>query len=109
MIDRRLIRAASGLLLICYSSQPRRMPLRHFLKKGRHDRFERFNIVVSILLAGWVRSILTVWFSYAFLTKMLESKILRDRQTFVHLISRLVGDDLGRTHGFIDYDHPCLN
>ena len=79
------------------------MPLRHFPKKGRHDRFERFNIVVSILLAGWVPSILTVWFSYAFLTKMLESKILRDRQTFVQLISRLVGDDLSRTQGIIDY------
>jgi len=79
------------------------MPFRYLLKKGRHDRFERFNIVVSILLAGWVPSILTVWFSYAFLTKMLESRILRDRQTFVQLISRLVGDDLSQTEGIIDY------
>src|ERR1700730_5719163 len=79
------------------------MPLRYLLTKARHDRFERFNIVVSILLAAWVPSILTVWFSYAFLTKMLESRILRDRQTFVQLISRLVGDDLSRTEGIIDY------
>jgi signal transduction histidine kinase len=79
------------------------MPLRYLLKKARHDRFERFNIVVSILLAGWVPSILTVWFSYTFLTKMLESRILRDRQTFVQLISRLVGDDISRTQGIIDY------
>ena len=79
------------------------MPFRYLTKKGRHDRFERFNIVVSILLAGWVPSILTVWFSYAFLTKMLESSILRDRQTFVQLISRLVGDDLSGTEGIIDY------
>jgi signal transduction histidine kinase len=79
------------------------MPFRYLLKKGRHDRFERFNIVVSILLAGWVPSILTVWFSYVFLTKMLESRILRDRQTFVQLISRLVGDDLSQTEGIIDY------
>jgi len=79
------------------------MPLRYLLKKARHDRFEHFNIVVSILLAGWVPSILTVWFSYAFLTKMLESRILRDRQTFVQLISRLVGDDLSRTDGIIEY------
>jgi signal transduction histidine kinase len=79
------------------------MPLRYLLKKSRHDRFERFNIVVSILLAGWVPSILTVWFSYTFLTKMLESRILRDRQTFVQLISRLVGDDISRTQGIIDY------
>lgn len=70
---------------------------------GRHHRFERFNIVVSILLAGWVPSILTVWFSYTFVTKMLESRILRDRQTFVELIARLVGDDLTRTGGIIDY------
>src|SRR5437870_55545 len=79
------------------------MPFRYLTKKGRHDRFERFNIVVSILLAGWVPSILTVWFSYAFLTKMLQSSILRDRQTFVQLISRLVGDDLSGTEGIIDY------
>ena len=79
------------------------MPLRRLIKKGRHNRLERFNIVVSILLAGWVPSILTVWFSYTFLTKMLESKILRDRQTFVQLISRLVGDDLSRTEGIIEY------
>ncbi|MEY2544431.1 MAG: hypothetical protein QOE81_1892 [Verrucomicrobiota bacterium] len=79
------------------------MPLRYLLKKPQHDRFERFNIVVSILLAGWVPSILTVWFSYTFLTKMLESRILRDRQTFVQLISRLVGDDISRTQGIIDY------
>jgi len=79
------------------------MPFRYLVKKGRHDRFERFNIVVSILLAGWVPSILTVWFSYAFLTKMLESRILRDRQTFVQLIGRLIGDDLSRTEGIIEY------
>src|ERR1700675_3221866 len=77
--------------------------MRYLLKKPRPDRFERFNIVVSILLAGWVPSILTVWFSYTFLTKMLESRILRDRQTSVQLISRLVGDDLSRTQGIIDY------
>ena len=79
------------------------MPLRYLLKKARHDRFERFNIVISILLAGWVPSILTVWFSYTFVTKMLEARILRDRQTFVELIGRLVGDDLSRTSGIIDY------
>jgi signal transduction histidine kinase len=85
------------------SLPPCGMPLRYLVKKGRHDRLERFNIVVSILLAGWVPSILTVWFSYTFLTKMLESRILRDRQTFVQLISRLIGDDLSRTQGVIDY------
>jgi signal transduction histidine kinase/CheY-like chemotaxis protein len=92
-------RSASDMLPLSSSG----MPLRYLLKKSRHDRFERFNIVVSILLAGWVPSILTVWFSYAFLTKMLESRILRDRQTSVQLISRLVGDDLSRTQGIIDY------
>src|SRR5437667_10258810 len=82
---------------------PSGMPLRYLLTKARHDRFERFNIVVSILFAGWVPSILTVWFSYTFVTKMLEARILRDRQTFVELIGRLVGDDLSRTGGIIDY------
>src|SRR5438309_9596084 len=79
------------------------MPFRYLVKKGRHDRFERFNIVISILLAGWVPSILTVWFSYTFVTKMLEARILRDRQTFVELIGRLVCDDLSRTGGIVDY------
>src|SRR4029077_16799062 len=79
------------------------MPFRYLLKKGRHDRFERFNIVVSILLAGWVPSIVILFVSYTVLGPRLESKILRDRQTFVQLISRLVGDDLSRTQGIIDY------
>ncbi|HUE50239.1 MAG TPA: ATP-binding protein, partial [Candidatus Dormibacteraeota bacterium] len=79
------------------------MPLRYLPKKARHDRFERFNIVVSILLAGWVPSIVILFVSYSVLGPRLESKILRDRQTFVQLISRLVGDDLSRTQGIIDY------
>jgi signal transduction histidine kinase len=33
----------------------------------------------------------------------LESKILRDRQTFVQLIAHLIGDDLSRTSGVIEY------
>ena len=79
------------------------MPLRYLPKKARHDRFERFNIVVSILLAGWVPSIVILFASFTVLGPRLESKILRDRQTFVQLISRLVGDDLSRTQGIIDY------
>src|SRR5438876_7766939 len=79
------------------------MPLRYLPKKAPHDRFERFNIVVSILLAGWVPSIVILFVSYTVLGPRLESKILRDRQTFVQLISRLVGDDLSRTQGIIDY------
>src|SRR3981081_4958762 len=66
-------------------------------------RFERFNIVFPILLAGWVPSILTLVVSYTILTNTLESKILRDRQTFVQLIGHLVGDDLSRTGGIIEY------
>src|SRR5438105_12242681 len=85
------------------SWSPSGMPLRYLLKKARHDRFERFNIVVSILLAGWVPSIAILFGSYTVLRPRLESKILRDRQTFVQLISRLVGDDLSRTQGIIDY------
>jgi signal transduction histidine kinase/CheY-like chemotaxis protein len=71
--------------------------------KAERSRFERFNIVFPILLAGWVPSILTLVVSYTILSNTLESKILHDRQTFVQLISRLVGDDLSRTSGIIDY------
>lgn len=73
------------------------------VKKDDRNRFERFNIVFPILLAGWVPSILTLVVSYTILTKTLESKILRDRQTFVQLIGHLVGDDLSRTGGIIEY------
>ena len=81
----------------------RNMPLRYFLKKARHNRLERFNIVISILLAGWIPSILALVVSYSILSQTLETRILRDRQTFVELIAHLVGDDLSRTGGVIDY------
>ncbi|MEP6938077.1 MAG: ATP-binding protein [Chthoniobacterales bacterium] len=67
------------------------------------DRFERFNIVVAILLAGWVPSVLMLVISYTILQRTLETKILRDRQTFVQLIAHLVGDDLSRTGGIVEY------
>ncbi|MEP7014337.1 MAG: ATP-binding protein [Verrucomicrobiota bacterium] len=79
------------------------MQLRDIFQKRPRARFERFNIAVPILLAGWVPSILTLVVSYTILTKTLESKILRDRQTFIQLISHLVGDDLRRTGGIIEY------
>jgi signal transduction histidine kinase/CheY-like chemotaxis protein len=77
--------------------------LRTLFKKRDPDRFERFNIVVAILLAGWVPSILMLVVSYTILTNTLESKILRDRQTFVQLIAHLVSDDFSRTGGIIEY------
>ena len=43
------------------------------------------------------------WLSYTILSSTLEAKIRRDRQTFVQLIGHLVGDDLSRTGGIIDY------
>src|ERR1700736_5317316 len=79
------------------------MELRKLPAKRQRTRFERFNIVFSILLAGWVPSILTLVVSYTILSNTLESKILRDRQTFVQLIGHLVGDDLSRTSGIIEY------
>src|SRR3977135_3685523 len=79
------------------------MEVRAPLRKREQHRFERFNIVFPILLAGWVPSILTLVVSYTILTNTLESKILRDRQTFVQLIGHLVGDDLSRTGGIIEY------
>src|SRR3954447_20337875 len=69
----------------------------------KKNRFERFNILFPILLAGWVPSILTLVVSYTILSNTLESKILRDRQTFVQLIGHSVGDDLSRTSGIIEY------
>ncbi len=79
------------------------MPLPNLVEKSAHNRFDRFNIVFAILLAGWVPSILMLWLSYTILSSTLESKILRDRQAFVQLIGHLVGDDLGRTSGIIEY------
>ena len=73
------------------------------LPRSDPDRFERFNIVVAILLAGWVPSVLMLVVSYTILTNTLESKILRDRQTFVQLVAHLVGDDFSRTGGIIEY------
>src|SRR3982750_752221 len=71
---------------------------------GAHsDRFERFNIVIAILLAGWVPSILMLVRSYTILTNTLETKILHDRQTFVQLVAHLVGDDLSHTGSVIEY------
>jgi signal transduction histidine kinase/CheY-like chemotaxis protein len=72
---------------------------------GKRDRtrFRRFNIVFAILVAGWVPSILMFAVSYTILTRTLESKILRDRQTFVQLIAHLVGDDLTGKTTIIEY------
>ncbi len=77
--------------------------LRNIFRRSDQARFQRFNIVVAILLAGWVPSILMLFFSYTILTDTLESKILRDRQTFVQLIAHLMGDDFSRTGGVIEY------
>jgi signal transduction histidine kinase/CheY-like chemotaxis protein len=79
------------------------IPLLAGLKRRNRDKFERFNIVVAILLAGWAPSILMLVVSYTSLTKTLESKILHDRQTFVELIAHMVGDDLSRTGSVIEY------
>src|SRR3954467_11226207 len=73
------------------------------LPRPERSRFERFSIVFPILLAGWVPSILTLVVSYTILSNTLESRILRDRQTFVQLIGHMIGDDLSRTGGIIDY------
>jgi signal transduction histidine kinase/ActR/RegA family two-component response regulator len=67
------------------------------------SRFERFNIVVAILLAGWVPSMLMLWVAYTILTRTLETKILRDRQTLVQLIAHLVDDDLVGKSTIIEY------
>src|SRR6266436_2538150 len=71
--------------------------------KQKANRFQRFKIVFPILLAGWIPSILTLIVSYTILRDTLESRILRDRQTFVQLVGHIVGDDLSRTHDIVDY------
>ena len=77
------------------------LPLKQ--KKTPPKRFEQFNLVMAILLSGWVPSVLALVVSYTILRNTLESKILRDRQTFVQLIGHLVGDDLARTANIIEY------
>jgi len=79
------------------------MQLREWWTRLRRERFHRIDIVVPILLAGWIPSILTLVVSYTILSRTLESKILRDRQTFVQLIAHLVGDDLAGKTTLIEY------
>jgi signal transduction histidine kinase len=64
---------------------------------------ERFDIVLTVLLAGWVPSVLMLLISYTTLKNTLESKILRDRQTFVQLVGHLVDDDLASSASIISY------
>ena len=66
-------------------------------------RFGRLNLVLSILIAGWVPVIFMLIVSYTILSRTLESKILRDRQNFVRLIAHLVGDDLSRSGEIVYY------
>src|SRR5947207_3551767 len=102
---RRLADARRGgkSLAAMLSSRASRMQLRDQWIRLKLDRFQRFDIIVPILLAGWVPSILTLVVSYTILSKTLESKILRDRQTFAQLIAHLVGDDLGGKSNLIEY------
>jgi hypothetical protein len=79
------------------------MQLREWWTRLRRERLHRIDIVVPILLAGWVPSILTLVVSYTILSRTLESRILRDRQTFVQLIAHLVGDDLAGKSTVIEY------
>src|SRR5205809_1659898 len=79
------------------------MQLGDTITKRRRDRFERFTIIFPILLAGWIPSVLTLIVSYTILRDTLESRILRDRQTLIQLVGHLVGHDLSRSSGIINY------
>jgi signal transduction histidine kinase len=79
------------------------MQLRGTFEKRRQRRFEGFKIVFPILLAGWIPSILTLIVSYTILRDTLESRILRDRQTLIQLVGHLVGHDLSRSSGIVNY------
>src|SRR6476660_7233982 len=71
--------------------------------RKRRGRFDRFKIIFPILLAGWIPSILTLIVSYTILRDTLESRILRDRQTLIQLLGHVVGIDLSRSSGIINY------
>ena len=73
------------------------------LRSRPFGRFGRLNVVISILIAGWVPVVFMLLISYTILSNTLELKILRDRQTFVQLIAHLVGDDLGRSGEIVYY------
>src|SRR5260370_23624965 len=94
---------ASRVTVLGQFSQPAGISLGDTMTKRRRDRFERFKIIFPILVAGWIPSILTLIVSYTILRDTLESRILRDRQTFVQLVGHIVGDDLSRTHDIVDY------
>jgi signal transduction histidine kinase/CheY-like chemotaxis protein len=79
------------------------MPLRDTLRKRRRDRFERWKIILPILLAGWIPSVLTLIVSYTILRDTLETRILRDRQTLIQLVGHLVGHELSRISSIIGY------
>ena len=79
------------------------MGLRDRIGRGARHRFERFNIVCAILLAGWIPSVLILWLSNTFLSQTLRSHLWNDRQTLTRLIAQLVGDDLSRTGGVVQY------
>ena len=77
--------------------------LRDRFKRTGRGRFERVNTVFLILLAGWVPSVILLVLAQTTLKQTLESKILRDRQTFVQLMAHLVDEDLARTSAIIEY------
>jgi signal transduction histidine kinase/ActR/RegA family two-component response regulator len=79
------------------------MAIRAISKTKPRKTLERFDIILTVLLAGWFPSILMLLIAYTSLQKTLESTILRDRQTFVQLIGHLVDDDVARTASVIGY------
>ena len=75
----------------------------HIRSRRPRSRFRHFNVVSKhpYCRLGSLRS--DARCSYTILTRTLESKILRDRQTFVQLIAHLVGDDLSRSGEIVYY------
>src|SRR5438034_10393072 len=82
------------------------MQFRGTFEKRRQHRFEGFKIVFPILLARWIPSILTMIVSYTILRDTLELRILRYRQTLIHLVGHLVGHDLSRSSCINNYHQP---
>src|SRR5947207_4323314 len=71
--------------------------------KRKRNHLDLFKIIFPILLAGWIPSVLTLIVSYTILQDTLESRILRDRQTLIQLVSHLVGHDLSHTTSVVEY------
>jgi len=74
------------------------MPIREIgnLSTGR-PRLKPYQLVLAMLVAGWVPSLLMAFVSYSILRETLESRIINEELTLTRSIARLVGHDFSST------------